>query len=216
ASSVGGIVAIDFEDPREPKVNKLEIDFTKSGYALCIIDSQSSHADLTGAYAGIPTEMNAVAGVFDREHLRQMTMDELIQKTGEVRRRCGDRAFLRAVHFLLENRRAQDEARALDNGDFDRFLTLVSESGRSSAMYLQNTVVAGQVKDQAVNVVLALCDVLLAGKGAFRVHGGGFAGTVQAFVPLSELEAFKRQMEGAVGPGCCHVLTIRPVGGAVI
>lgn len=216
ASSVGGIVAIDFEDPRDPKVDKLEIDFTKSGYALCIIDSQSSHADLTGAYAGIPTEMNAVAGVFDREHLRQMTMDELIHKTGEVRRHCGDRAFLRAVHFLLENRRAQDEARALDNGDFDRFLTLVSESGRSSAMYLQNTVVAGQVKDQAVNVVLALCDVLLAGKGAFRVHGGGFAGTVQAFVPLSELEAFKRQMEGAVGPGCCHVLTIRPVGGAVI
>ena len=216
ASSVGGVVAIDFGDPENPKVEKINLDLTGEGYALCIIDSKSSHADLTDAYASIPREMKAVAATFGMSHLRGLTKEDLIAKTSAIRKVCGDRAFLRAMHFVLDNERAQKEAAALKAGDFDAFLKLVKASGESSYMYLQNISVEGAVDNQAVGVALSLCDVLLDGRGAFRVHGGGFAGTVQAFVPLDMLGSFKATVESAIAPGCCHVLSIRPVGGAVV
>ena len=216
ASSVGGVVAIDFGDPESPKVEKIDLDLNKEGYALCIIDSKSSHADLTDAYAGIPREMKAVASVFGKTHLRGVTKEQLIEKTAAIRKVCGDRAYLRAMHFVLDNQRAQDEAAALKAGDFAAFLELVKASGQSSYMYLQNISVEGAVDNQAVGVALSLCDVLLSGRGAFRVHGGGFAGTVQAFVPLDMLDGFKAAVDGAIADGCCHVLSIRPVGGAVV
>ena len=216
ASSVGGVVAIDFADVDKPVVEKIDLNLAKEGYALCIIDSRSSHADLTDAYASIPEEMKKVAALFGQTYLRGITKDQLLQKTAEIRSACGDRAFLRAMHFVLDNERAQQEARALRDGDFDRFLGIVNASGHSSYEYLQNTAVEGSVSSQAVNVALALCDVLLGGRGAHRVHGGGFAGTVQAFVPLDMLETFRAGIDAAIGEGSCHVLSIRPVGGAIL
>ena len=216
ASSVGRVVAIDFGDPENPKDEKINLDLAGEGYALCIIDSKSSHADLTDAYAGIPREMKAVAATFGKTHLRGVTKEDLIARTGAIRKVCGDRAFLRAMHFVLDNERAQQEAAALKAGDFDKFLSIVKASGQSSYMYLQNISVEGAVDNQAVGVALSLCDVLLDGRGAFRVHGGGFAGTVQAFVPLDMLDSFREAVDSAIAPGCCHVLSIRPVGGAVV
>ena len=216
ASSVGGVVAIDFGDPKNPKVEKIDLDLAGEGYALCIIDSKSSHADLTDAYAGIPREMKAVAATFGKTHLRGITKEQLVERTAAIRKVCGDRAFLRAMHFVLDNERAQEEAAALKAGDFASFLKIVKASGESSYMYLQNISVEGAVDHQAVGVALSLCDVLLDGRGAFRVHGGGFAGTVQAFVPLDMLDSFKAAVENAIAPDCCHVLSIRPVGGAVV
>ena len=216
ASSVGGVVAIDFGDPENPQVDKIDLDLEGEGYALCIIDSKSSHADLTDAYAGIPREMKSVAATFGKSHLRGITKEQLIERTAAIRKVCGDRAFLRAIHFVLDNERAQKEAEVLKAGDFSAFLDLVKASGASSYMYLQNISVEGAVDNQAVGVALSLCDVLLDGRGAFRVHGGGFAGTVQAFVPLDMLDSFKETIEAAIAPGCCHVLSIRPVGGAVV
>ena len=216
ASSVGGVVAIDFGDPENPQVEKINLDLAGEGYALCIIDSKSSHADLTDAYASIPREMKAVAATFGKTHLRGISKEDLIARTGAIRKVCGDRAFLLAIHFVLDNERAHQEAAALKAGDFDKFLEIVKASGRSSYMYLQNISVEGAVDNQAVGVALSLCDVLLEGRGAFRVHGGGFAGTVQAFVPLDMLDSFKATIESAIAPGCCHVLSIRPVGGAVV
>ena len=216
ASSVGGVVAIDFADVEKPVVEKISLNLAKEGYALCIIDSRSSHADLTDAYAGIPVEMKSVAALFGQDHLRGLTAQQLMARTGEIREKCGDRAFLRAMHFVLDNERAQQEAEALRAGDFNRFLEIVNASGHSSYEYLQNTCVEGSVKSQAVNVALALCDVLLAGRGAHRVHGGGFAGTVQAFVPLDMLETFRAGIDAAIGEGSCHILSIRPIGGAIL
>ncbi|MDO5132367.1 MAG: galactokinase family protein [Eubacteriales bacterium] len=216
ASSVGGVVAIDFADVEKPVVEKIDLNLAKEGYALCIIDSRSSHADLTDAYAGIPMEMKGVAAIFGQTYLRGITARQLMEKTAQIREQCGDRAFLRAMHFVLDNERAQQEAQALREGDFDRFLEIVNASGHSSYEYLQNTAVEGSVRNQAVNVALALCDVLLAGRGAHRVHGGGFAGTVQAFVPLDMLETFRAGIDAAIGEGSCHVLSIRPVGGAIL
>ena len=216
ASSVGGVVAIDFADVEKPVVEKIDLNLAKEGYALCIVDSRSSHADLTDAYASIPMEMKSVAALFGQELLRGITVQQLMEKTAQIRETCGDRAFMRAMHFVLDNERAQQEAEALRAGDFAGFLQLVNESGHSSYEYLQNTAVEGSVRNQAVNVALALCDVLLGGRGAHRVHGGGFAGTVQAFVPLDILETFRAGIDAAIGEGSCHVLSIRPVGGAVL
>ena len=216
ASSVGGVVAIAFADVEKPVVEKIDLNLAKEGYALCIVDSRSSHADLTDAYASIPMEMKSVAALFGQEYLRGITVQQLMEKTPQIRETCGDRAFMRAMHFVLDNERAQQEAAALRAGDFSGFLKLVNESGHSSYEYLQNTAVEGSVRNQAVNVALALCDVLLGGRGAHRVHGGGFAGTVQAFVPLDMLETFRSGIDAAIGEGSCHVLSIRPVGGAVL
>lgn len=215
ASSVGGLVAIDFQDPRNPKIEKIP-PMADMGYQLCIIDSHSSHDDLTGEYAAIPAEMNAVAAFFGKEHLRGITADNLLVNAKAIREQCGDRALLRAFHFVRENIRAKEEASAVKAGNYPEFLRLVNESGRSSWMYLQNTAVPGSVRHQAVNTALALCDMILDGRGAFRVHGGGFAGTIQAFVPQDMVEEFQEKIEQVLGKGSCYRLNIRPAGGTVI
>lgn len=213
ASSVGGVVAIDFRDNANPVVRKLDFDFTKAGYALCIIDSGADHADLSDEYSAIPMEMRQVAAHFGKEVLREVALADFLTDMAAVREKAGDRATLRAYHFLKDNQRAIDEAAALEAGDFDKFLSLVKESGYSSFMYLQNVYVSGSVQHQEVAYALAACEAALAGKGAYRVHGGGFAGTIQAFVPQEMLAGFVEQMENAVGKGRCHVLSIRPAGG---
>lgn len=213
ASSVGGVVAIDFRDNANPIVRKLDFDFTKAGYALCIIDSGADHADLSDEYSAIPMEMRQVAAHFGKEVLREVALADFLTDMAAVREKAGDRATLRAYHFLKDNQRAIDEATALEAGDFDKFLSLVKESGYSSFMYLQNVYVSGSVEHQEVAYTLAACEAALAGKGAYRVHGGGFAGTIQAFVPQEMLAGFVEQMEKAVGKLRCHVLSIRPAGG---
>lgn len=213
ASSVGGVVAIDFRDNANPIVRKLDFDFTKAGYALCIIDSGADHADLSDEYSAIPMEMRQVAAHFGKEVLREVALADFLTDMAAVREKAGDRATLRAYHFLRDNQRAIDEAAALEAGDFDKFLSLVKESGYSSFMYLQNVYVSGSVEHQEVAYALAACEAALAGKGAYRVHGGGFAGTIQAFVPQEMLAGFVEQMEKTVGKGRCHVLSIRPAGG---
>lgn len=216
ASSVGGAVAIDFSDPDAPVIEPLAVDLEQQGYALCIVDSGADHADLTAEYAAIPEEMKAVAAFFGRSVLREVPEEDFWRAFSEVRKAAGDRAVLRAMHFYADDRRVDREAKALAAGEFDAFLTLVKESGRSSWTHLQNIAPAGAVKEQAMAVALAAAERALDGTGAFRVHGGGFAGTIQAFVPRDRLDAFRMQMEEILGAGCCHILSIRPVGGAVI
>ena len=213
ASSVGGMVYIDFENPANPIVEKLDFDFAKAGHALCIIDSGADHADLTDEYAAIPGELREVCRFFGKEFLRDIPEEDFFAALPKLRHQVPDRAILRAIHFYQENKRVQKQAQALRDGDFDTFLRLVSESGRSSWMYLQNITPAGAVAHQDVAVALALCDTLLQGRGAYRVHGGGFAGTVQAFVPMDMLDGFKSGIERVLGEGKCHVLSIRPQGG---
>ena len=213
ASSVGGMVFIDFENPDSPVVERIDFDFAAAGHALCIIDSGADHADLTDEYAAIPGELKKISAFFGKEVLRDIPEADFFAALPELRHRVSDRAILRAIHFYQENKRVQRQVQALRDGDFDAFLGLVSESGHSSWMYLQNITPAGATEHQDVAVALALCDTLLQGKGAFRVHGGGFAGTVQAFVPLEMLDSFKEGMERVLGEGKCHVLSIRSEGG---
>ena len=213
ASSVGGVVAIDFSDTAHPAVERLDVDLHAYGYALCILDSGAGHEDLTGEYSAITEELRAVCRVFGKEVLREVPEEDFLAELPKVRKAAGDRAVNRAFHVYGENRRAQAEKEALRQGDFDRFLTLVRESGRSSAMYLQNIIPTGSVTTQELMVTIALCERILEGRGAVRVHGGGFGGTAQAFVPLDMLEKFKAATEAALGPGCCHVVMIRPAGG---
>ena len=213
ASSVGGMVFIDFADPAVPYVEKLDFAFEKAGYALCIIDSGADHADLTEEYAAVTQELQDICACFGKSVLREIPEETFVQSISVLRGRVADRAILRAIHVYQENCRVQKQKEALKNNDFDRFLALVSESGRSSWMYLQNITPAGAVEQQAVAVALAACDLALQGRGAYRIHGGGFAGTVQAFVPMDLLDAFRVQIEAILGAGSCHILSIRPQGG---
>ena len=213
ASSVGGMVFIDFKDPKNPVVEKLEFDFEKADHALCIIDCGADHANLTGEYAAIPNELKELCALFDKEVLRDIPESEFFAKLPAIRHKVSDRAILRAIHFYQENARVQKQATALKGNDFDTFLRLVKESGRSSWMYLQNITPAGYIEHQDMALALAMCDTLLAGRGAFRVHGGGFAGTVQAFVPVDMLDAFKEGIETVFGKDSCHVLSVRSQGG---
>ena len=213
ASSVGGVVAIDFADTAHPVVEQISLDLHANGYALCILNSGAGHADLTSEYAAITNELKAVCRCFGKEVLREVPEEAFLSALPEVRKAAGDRAANRAFHIYAENRRAEAEGQALREGDFDRFLSLVRDSGRSSAMYLQNVIPTGQSTAQELMVTIALCESILAGRGAVRVHGGGFGGTAQAFVPLDMLDTFKEKTEAALGQGSCHVVTIRPVGG---
>ena len=213
ASAVGGMVHIDFENKESPLVRPIRFDFSKAGHALCIIDSGADHADLTEEYAAIPGELKQLCGFFGCEVLRQIPEETFMEKLPMLRGKVSDRAILRAIHIYQENKRVAEAATALENGDFEAFLEQLRRSGRSSWMYLQNISPAGAVEEQAVAVSLGLCDMLLQGRGAFRVHGGGFAGTVQAFVPLDMLERFRAGIERVLGEGSCHVLSIRPEGG---
>ena len=216
ACAVGSIVAIDFSDPDRPRVERVEFDFVRSGHALCIVDTGSCHADLTGDYADITREMREAAAFFGREYLSEVTKEQALQSLSEMRKVCSDRAILRMLHFFEEDMRAREQAAVLADGDFDRFLELVNRSGLSSALNLQNIWSPASPGDQAVSLALAVGRELLGETGAIRVHGGGFAGTIQAFVPDEKLEGFKAGMEKVFGEGACRVTHIRPQGGCVV
>ena len=213
ASAVGNLITIDFFDKEKPVIKPVKVDFSAYGHALCIIDSGADHADLTDEYAAVPGEIKAVAACFGKEVLTQIAEADFYAAIPALRKACGDRAVMRAIHFYQENARVPLQVAALENGDFDTFLNLIKQSGYSSYMYLQNVIPAGYKQHQDVAVALALCEHYLAGRGAYRVHGGGFAGTVQAFVPFDILEQFVAGIDGALGEGACHVLSIRPQGG---
>ena len=213
ASAVGNLVTIDFFDKDHPVIEPVDFDFASCGHALCIIDSGADHADLTDEYAAVPGEIKAVAAYFGKEVLTQIDEAEFYANIPALRKACGDRAVMRAIHFYQENARVPHQVAALRNGDFEKFLSLVKQSGYSSYMYLQNVIPAGYKQHQDVAVALALCEHYLAGRGAYRVHGGGFAGTVQAFVPYDILDSFVEGLDNALGKGACHVLNIRPQGG---
>ena len=201
ASSVGNIITIDFADPAHPDVEPVQVDFSKAGLALCILDSCADHADLTDEYAAVPAECRAVAAVCGGEVLRDVPFDTFLAKLPECRRQCGDRAVLRAFHFYADNDRVAQQVAALRGGDFDVFLQLVTASGDSSWEYLQNVIPAGYKEHQEMGVTIAAAKHYLQGKGAVRVHGGGFAGTAQAFVPVEMLADFKAHMEAILGEG---------------
>ena len=191
----------------------MQVDFSTFGHALCIIDTGADHADLTDEYAAITQELKAICACFGQEVLTQIPEQDFYAAIPALRQRCGDRAVLRAIHFYRENARVTAQVAALEQGDFPRFLALIQESGASSYQYLQNVIPAGRTQHQEVAVSLALCQRFLQGRGACRVHGGGFAGTIQAFVPLDLLADFRQQMDAVLGSGACHVLSIRPQGG---
>ena len=213
ASSVGSMVFIDLNETQQPKVEKIDFDFQKAGYDLCIIDSGADHADLTDEYAAITRELKALCAYFGKEYLRQIPEFDFMAALPELRKQVSDRAILRAMHVYRENDRVVSQAMALKAGAVDTFLRLAKESGHSSWMYMQNINPTGAVDPQPVAYALSLCDTLLRGRGAYRVHGGGFAGTVQAFVPHDMLETFKQTIEANLGEGSCHVLNVRPYGG---
>lgn len=212
ASAVGGIIAIDFADPAAPVVTPVPFDFAACGHALCIIDSGADHADLTAEYAAIPAELKTVCEFFGKEYLRDVSEDEFYQKLPGLRRYAGDRAVLRAIHVFDDNRRVRRQVKALQENRFEDFLHEVRASGVSSWQYLQNVIPTGAVRGQALAFVLSQAERLLEGRGACRVHGGGFAGTIQAYVPTELLPRFREGMEAALGQGSCHVLSIRQEG----
>ena len=213
ASAVGGLVTIDFANKDHPDIRSVRFDFSACGHALCIIDSRASHANLTDEYAAIPQEIKTVCDHFGKEALIQVPEEDFYAAIPVLRKKCGDRAVLRAAHEYQENKRVTAQVAALESGDFNAFLKLIKESGFSSWMYLQNVIPAGYKAHQDMAVALALCEKYLCGRGAYRVHGGGFAGTVQAFVPFDLLESFRDSIDAALGEGACHVLSIRAQGG---
>ena len=213
ASSVGGLVTIDFFEKNNPNIRSVNFDFSACGHALCIIDSRASHADLTDEYAAIPGELKNICAHFGKDVLTQINPGDFYAAIPALREKCGDRAVMRAIHFYQENERVPQQVAALEQGDFDKFLALVKESGFSSFMYLQNVIPAGRTRNQEMAIALGLCEHYLRDRGAYRVHGGGFAGTVQAFVPFDLLDSFRAGIDAVLGQGACHVLSIRPQGG---
>ena len=216
ACALGGVTAIDFADPAAPVYSQVPLDLAAEGYALCIIDSGADHADLTDEYGAVPAEMKAVANAMGKNVLRDTDETVFWNTLPELRKQCGDRAVMRAIHFYSDNARVSQQIDALRSGDFSAYLQHVNASGESSAFALQNIYASGQKKEQAVAVTIALCKHLLNGTGACRVHGGGFAGTVQAYVPLDRAEAFRSAVDAALGEGACHVLQIRACGACAL
>jgi len=217
ACAAGGIVAIDFADPKAPVIDKLDFDISAQGYNLCIVNTGGNHADLTDDYASVPAEMKAVAAHFGKKVLRQVDETQFFDEIPVLRESCGDRAVLRALHFFNENKRVAKQKAALKAGDLDAFFAEVIASGRSSFCYLQNVYTAKNLREQGLSLALCLADGFLSGKrAAWRVHGGGFAGTIQAFVPSTEVEGFRAVMDSVFGEGKCIVLRIRPEGAVKI
>lgn len=216
ACSVGGFVEIDFADPEKPVIEKIDFDFAACNHALCIVDTGGSHSNLTEDYAAVRSEMEAVAGEFGRKVLREVPEEQFIAAIPSLREKLGERAVLRALHFYGENARVDSDAAALKAGDFEQFKRNVIESGYSSYMYNQNVYTTKIPSEQPVSLGLAVSEKLLKGKGAWRVHGGGFAGTIQAFVPMELLDTYTEEMKKIFGEKACYVLNIRPVGGARI
>ncbi len=213
ACAVGGFVAIDFADPKAPVIEKLNYDLADAGYCLCIVNTGGNHSDLNDDYASVPAEMKAVAKAFGQEVLRGLTYDEIVAKIPELRESVGDRAIMRAIHFVEENDRVVAQREALKRGDFASFLDGVYASGDSSFKQLQNIFTVKNVAEQGLSLAHCICKHVLSDKGgAWRVHGGGFAGTVQAFVPLTLKEEFRSAMNAVFGEGACVVLNIRADG----
>lgn len=213
ACSVGGFVHIDFKDPANPLVEKIDFNIAEKGYSLCIVDTKGSHADLTDDYAAIPSEMKEVAALFNKEFLNDIDAEEFFEKAPEIFKQVGNRSFLRAMHFFNENERVKKEVAALKNNQFDYFLSLIKESGNSSYKYLQNIYSNKNVQNQPVSVALAVSENILGDNGICRVHGGGFAGTIQAFVKNDFVENYRKALDDIFGEGSCHVLKIRKYGG---
>lgn len=213
ASAVGGVITIDFYSPACPIINQLPLDVTEMGCALCIVDTGGNHADLTDEYAAIPAEMKQVAALFGEETLRPLSEEALLTRSQEIRTACGDRALLRAIHYLRENKRVERLIQALEEKDYTAFFAQLNESGRSSFCYLQNVYPASHPKEQGLSLALAVADSILGNEGARRVHGGGFGGTTQNFVPFALVDAFRKSMESVFGTGSCHILSIRSCGG---
>ncbi len=215
ASSVGGFITIDFKDTEKPVIKAMDFDISKYDHSLCIIDTKGSHADLTPEYGAIPTEMKQIASHFGKACLRDVE-ECVMSEIPALREKFGDRAVLRAMHFYDENRRVDEICHAIEASDLDAFLDVIKRSGNSSYKYLQNVYANISPAQQGISLALYIAENLLGGEGACRVHGGGFAGTIQAFVPNRKLESFKSGIEAVFGKGSCYVLNIRPYGGVKV
>ena len=214
--SVGGFVFLDFRDTDNPKVEKHSFDFEAAGYHLCITDTKGSHSDLTDDYVAVPAEMKEVAAYFGKPYLREVDEKAFFAAIPQLHGKVSDRAILRAIHFFGENQRAVQEADALERGDLVRFFDLYRQSADSSATLLQNLYSSKKPLEQGISLAIAVSKTILGNDGAVRVHGGGFAGTIQAFVPLDQTDAYREKMDALFGKGSCYVLRIRPVGGVRI
>lgn len=213
ACSVGGLIHIDFKDTENPLIEKVDVDFSKYNHSLCIVDTKGSHQDLTDDYAAVPKEMKAVAKYFGKDVLREVDEKEFYKNINNVRKKISDRAVLRAIHFFEEERRVERIVEHMNKGDFETFLDMINKSGNSSFKYLQNVYTNKDVNNQGVSVGLAASEIALKGQGATRVHGGGFAGTIQAFVPEDMVAEYRAFMDNVFGKGACHVLKVRKYGG---
>ncbi|MBI9108069.1 MAG: galactokinase [Spirochaetales bacterium] len=209
ACAAGGIIGIDFRDPEEPEIFPVSYEFRKHGYTLIVTDARSSHANLSDEYSAMPAEMRRVAAEFGKTVCREISFEEFLPKVAELRVSCGDRAVLRAFHFLRENARAVEMREALEADDFTLYLNLVNDSGNSSFKYLQNIYLGNNPSDQALSIALAFSEDFLSGRGAARVQGGGFAGTIQAYVPTARVDSYVELMESIFGSGCSAELKIR-------
>ena len=209
ACALGGVVAIDFREPSNPEIHQMSLNLDKKGYRLCIVNTGGNHADLTDDYAAVPAEMKAVAGAFGKSVLREVDDREFLAALPMLRETLGDRGVLRAMHFFAENARVEKQKEMLLSEDFDGFLSQVIASGRSSFCYLQNVYAAKNPSEQGISLALCLAEDQLSGVGAWRVHGGGFAGTIQAYVPTALVSEFCSRMEQVFGDGACTVLRIR-------
>lgn len=216
ACSVGGFVSIDFEDTDKPIVKKVDFDFASSGHSLCIVDTKGSHSDLTDEYAAVRLEMESVAAYFGKNVLRECSKQDVIKNAGDISKKLSERAVIRALHFFGENEKVILQSEALAKKDFEEFKKLIIASGRSSYMYNQNVYTCKAPKNQPLSLALAVSEQILEGKGAWRVHGGGFAGTIQAFVPNELVEEYTTAMKSIFGDDACYVLSIRPFGGVQI
>lgn len=213
ACAVGGIITIDFNNPAQAIVRRVDFDFAAENYRLLVVDTGGNHADLTDDYAAVPHEMRLVAAEFGKTVCRELSLNELLPRLKSLREKVGDRALLRALHFLGENERVDSQVQALEQGDFSRFLALVRDSGNSSFKWLQNVYTVKNVREQGVTLALALSEEFLARHaGACRVHGGGFAGTIQVFLPTEAVPAYVERMEPVFGAGSVRVLSVRPLG----
>ncbi|MCM1365318.1 MAG: galactokinase [Faecalibacterium sp.] len=216
ACSVGGFVTIDFADPSKPIIQKVDFDFASSGHSLCIVDTKGDHSDLTDDYAAIRGEMEAVAEFFGKKVLREIDKKTVLENAAVISAKLGERAVIRALHYFGENERVVKLVSALEKGDFEQFKSIITESGFSSYMYNQNVFTNKYPTQQPLSLALAVSEEILKGKGAWRVHGGGFAGTIQAFVPNDLLDEYKNAMNALFGDDACYVLSIRPFGGVMV
>ena len=213
ACSVGNMVHLDFKDPKKPEIERIDFDFSRTGYSLCLTDTKSSHSDLTDEYAAIPEEMKEIARLLGYDTLRDVTIELLLNHINDLRTVAGDRAVLRAIHFIEENKRVAKGVKALNNNDMNAFLKTVRRSGNSSFKYLQNVYVSSDIRNQNMSIALAVSDAVLTDKECSRIHGGGFAGTIQAFVKDENTKIYKNAMDTIFGEGSCQVLKIRKYGG---